>query len=203
MNDFSLIEKIKILMELISSSPLFLFCSIISLFLILFLIICIVTNKKINKTIFVCVLSFILLTICICYWSTIINILDKILDAIFMAIYFPTLPIYIFIVLASNVCFVISIINKNYNKLNKVINIINSIVLDLILIFVIELVTKNNINLNTEINLYTDSVLLVLLQLSMGIFISWILINLFLSAHSKLKRYDKVEEIEKPEIIFD
>jgi len=203
MNDFSLIEKLNILMKLITSSSLFLFCSIISTILLILLIICIVLNKKINKWVFIGVFSFIGLLIVITYGTTLIIIIDKIIDAIFMAMYFPNLPIYISVLVISNIYFIISIFSKKHMKTQKVVNIICSIILDLILIFVIDLVTKNNINLGTEINLYTNPNLLVLLQLSMGVFISSILINLILSAHYKLKKYDKVEEYIRPEIIFD
>jgi len=103
MNDFSLIEKLNILMKLITSSSLFLFCSIISTILLILLIICIVLNKKINKWVFIGVFSFIGLLIVITYGTTLIIIIDKIIDAIFMAMYFPNLPIYISVLVISNI----------------------------------------------------------------------------------------------------
>jgi len=203
MNDFSLIEKFDILMNLISSSSLFLICSIIVIALLIFFIVCIILNKKINKTIFIIISSLIGLIFAINYGSIVLKILDSIIDSVFMALYFPSLPIYVLALIISNIIFIISIFSKNFKKSKKIINIINSILLDFLLILIIDIVSKNNINIYEQVTLYTNSSLLVLLELSMGIFVSWILINLIQNAHEKLKKYDKEEIKILPEIIFD
>lgn len=203
MNDYSLVEKIGILMKLISSSSLFLVCSVIGISLLIFLIVYIVLNKKINKWIFIAVSIFIGIILLVNYGAVVFKILDIIIDSVFMALYFPNLPIYVSVLIVSNIFFIISIFSKKQIKSKKIVNIINSIILDFMLILIIDVVSKNNINIYEEINLYTNSTLLVLLELSMGVFTSWILINLFLSAHIKLKKYDKKEYPKMPEIIFD
>ena len=201
--DFSLIEKIRMLMKLISSSPFFLIAMILGILILTMLIIFTILNKKINKWIFVSICIVVGILLLINYGSIIIKILDVIIDSAFMALYFPNLPIYISVLLISNIFFIISMFSKKQVKSKKIVNIINSIILDFLLILIIDVVSKNNINIYEEINLYTNSTLLVLLELSMGIFTSWILINLFLSAHIKLKKYDKKEYPEMPEIIFE
>ena len=203
MNDFSLIEKINILMELISSSSLFLFFSMIGIFLLIFLIICIIKNKKINKWIFISVFSFIGFIAFINYNSIIIKILDTIIDSAFKILYFPSLPIYATILIISNSTLFISLINKKTTKTRKIINLIFSSILDILFVFVISVVSMYDINIYEEINLYTNSTLLVLLELSTGIFTSWILVRLFESAHTKLKKYDEKQYPDMPEIIFD
>lgn len=203
MNDFSLIEKINILMKLISSSSLFLVFSMIGISILIFFIICIARNKKINKWILLGTFLFIGVLILINYSGVIFNILDAIIDSVFKALYFPNLPIYTSILLISNICFIISIVSKKQTKLIKIIDLISSTILDFIFILIINVVSKYNINIYEEINLYTNSTLLVLLELSTGIFVSWILARLFQSAHSKLKKYDKKEYPEMQEIIFD
>lgn len=203
MNDFSLVEKIGVLMNLISSSPLFLIALFVVIFLLVLFIVCTLMNKKINKFIFISAFCVIGIMFVINYWSVIIKILDAIIDSAFMALYFPSLPIYASVLLISNICFIITIFNKKQIKSKKILDIVNSIVLDFLLILIIDIVSKNNINIYEEITLYTNSNLLVLLELSMGVFTSWILLNLFLSAHTKLKKYDKVEYPKMPEIIFD
>lgn len=203
MNDFSFIEKIKMLMELISSSYLFLICMIISISILTFLIICTVLNKKVNKWVFVSVSIIVGILLLINYGNIIIKVLDVILDSVFMALYFPNLPIYVSVIFISNIVFIVSMFNKKQTKLEKISNTINTIFLDFLLILIIEVIRKNNINIYEEISLYTNSNLLILLELSMGIFVSWILVSLFISAHKKLKKYDKIEYPEMPEIIFD
>lgn len=203
MNDFSFIEKIEILIDLISSSPLFLISSIIGISLLIFCVVCIILNKKLNKWMFIGVISLICILLLINYGAIIIKIFDAIIDSVFMALYFPSLRVYVCVLLISNGFFIMSIFNKKQTKINKIVNIISSVNLDFLLILIIDTVSRNNINIYEEINLYTNSILLVLLQLSMGIFTSWVLANLIISAHLKLKKYDEPEYPKIPEIIFD
>ena len=193
MNDFPLIEKINILMNLISSSPVFLVCSIIAIVFLVFLVFCIITNRKVNKWLFISITSLISIIILINYGTLIIKIVDKVIDMAFMALYFPNIVVYVSVLIISNVFFITSLFSKKIIKSHKISNIVNSLFLDFLLILVIDVLSKNNINIFDEINLYTNSTLLVLLQLSMGIFTSWFLINLILSAHSKLKKFAKIE----------
>lgn len=203
MNDFSFVEKIKMLLELISSSYLFLFAMVVCILILTTLIVLTILNKKVNKWIFISSSIIVGLLLLINYGDIIIKVLDVILDSVFMALYFPNLPVYMSVILISNVAFIISIFNKKQIKVKKITNTTNAIFLDFLLILIIEVVQKNNINIYEEISLYTNSTLLVLLELSTAIFVSWILASLFISAHQKLKKYDKNEYPEMPEIIFD
>ena len=203
MNDFSLMQKFNMLMNLISSSPLFFLCMIIGIIILTVLIICIVLNKKINKWLFIGGGSLVGILLFVNYSEIVIKVFDIILDSVFMALYFPNLPIYASIVFLSNISLAVGIFSKKKTKAQKISNIISAIILDFLLILIIDVVTKNNINIYEEVNLYTNSTLLILLELSMGIFVSWVLVNLFISAHIKLKKYDLKELPSMPEIIFD
>ena len=84
--------------------------------------------------------------------------------------------------------------------------------MDLILIFIIGIVTKYNINVYEELTVYTNSKLLVLLEINSALFTSWLLLNLFIQAYFKTKKYDErveysntveIKDESVPEIIFD
>lgn len=203
MNDFSLIQKFNMLMNLISSSYLFLIFMIIGILILTILIVFISLNKKVNKWLFISISSLVGILLLINYSEFIINALDIVLDSVFMALYFPNLPVYVTVIFITNTFFVVSIFSRKKTKSQKITNIVSAIVLDFLLVLIIDIVTKNNINIYQEVNLYTNSTLLILLELSMGIFVSWILVNLFISAHIKLKKYDAKELPKMPEIIFD
>lgn len=203
MNNFSLVDKINILMKAISSSSFFVVCAGVVVVLLFFCVFCVIKNAKINKWLFCGLIIPVAILLLINYGEVIFNILDSIIDSVFMALYFPSLPIYASIILISNVSLVLVIFKKRKLKTKKIINLINTILLDFLMILVIDIVSKNNINIYEDINLYTDSTLLVLLELSMGIFVSWLLINLVLSAKIKLQKFDKKENKIMPEIIFD
>lgn len=203
MNEFSLIEKLKILMNIILSSPLFLFCTLVSFAVLVLFIISIKKEKKINKWIFISIWLFLALLLIINYSSLFLNLVDSLLDGIFMALYFPNLTVYIVILAISNLSFLYSMISKKIEIKYKITNFINTLIIDLFLILIVDMVNKGNINIYDSLVIYSNSNLLVLFQLSTAIFTSWILINLLFSAHKKLKKYDKNEENVLPEIIFD
>ncbi|MBR6690945.1 MAG: hypothetical protein IKL65_06390 [Bacilli bacterium] len=203
MNDFSLVEKINILMDIIVSSPLFLFCSMLAVAVLILFIICVKKEKKVNKWIFISIWIILGIILIINYNSIVFNIIDSLFDSLFMALYFPSLTVYVTIISISNFIFLYSLINKKIDKKYKIINFINMLITNLLLILIIDTVKSNSINIYDEINLYTNSNLLVLLELTSALFVSWILVLLLVSAHNKLKKYDKKEYPKMPEIIFD
>ena len=203
MNDFSLVEKLEILVNIIVSSPLFLSCFMIGMAVLIFFIICIKKEKKINKWIFISIWIILGIILLINYNSIIFNIIDKFFDSIFMALYFPSLSVYITIVVFSNFSCIYSLFSNKYDRNHKIINFIYCLVINILLVLIIDIVKSNNINIYDEINMYTNSNLLVLLELTSAAFVSWMLIILLLSAHNKLKKYDIKELPDMPEIIFD
>lgn len=203
MNDFSLVEKINILMDIINSSPLFLFCFVIGVAILIFFIICVKKNIKINKWIFIGAWILLALILIINYSDIFLKIIDGLFDMFFMILYFPNITVYITILLIINFSFIYSIISRKIRKINKIVNFVTTLITDLLLILIIDLIKTNNININDEITMFANSNLLVLLELTSAIFVSWLLILLLISAHKKLKKYDKKEYPKMPEIVFE
>lgn len=203
MTDLSLGEKTEVLSNVISSSPLFLFCSMLVVALLIFFIICMRKNIKINKWMFIGSWVFILLVVFIKYNSVVLNLLDNLFDTIFMALYFPNLTVYLIILAVSNGYLVYSIFSKKLVKSQKIINILNALIIDVLLIFIMDIVNSIGINVYDELTIFSNRDLLVLLELNSAIFTSWILLSLLASAHKKLKKYDKKELPKMQEIVFD
>lgn len=203
MNDFSLVEKLNILVNIIASSPLFLFCSMLGVAVLILFILDIKKEKKINKLIFVFIWLLLGIILIINYNSIILNLIDNVFDSIFMALYFPSLTVYVSIVFISNFSFFYTLLNKNINQKNRIINFTNALIINTLLIFVIDTVKSNEINIYDQVTMYTNSNLLVLLELTSSIFVSWCLLGMLISAHNKLKKYDNKELPEMPEIVFD
>lgn len=203
MNDFSLVEKIKLLVNIIVSSPLFLFCFMIGIAVLILFIICVKKEKKVNKWIFIAIWTILGIVLVINYNSIVLELIDKLFDALFMALYFPNITVYFIILFISNLFFIYSLIGRRINKKHKIINFVNALIINLFLILIIDIVKSNSINIYNELSIYTNSNLLVLMQLNSSIFTSWILISLLVSAHEKLKKYDEKELPEMPEIVFE
>lgn len=202
MNDFSVLEKLKILVNLIVSSPLFLLFSMLSIATLIFFIICVKKDIKFNKWIFISVWCFIALMIIISYKSIFFNLLDNLFNNLFMALYFPNLTVYVLVLFVSNFFFIYSVLSKNIIKSHKILNVLNALIINILLVFIIDIVNKNNINVYDTLTIYSNSNLLVLLELSTAVFTSWVLLNLLISAHQKFKKYD-TDLPKMPEIIFE
>ena len=203
MNDVSLREKLKTLMNIIVSSPLFLFCFMMGIAVLIFFIISLKKEKKVNKWIFISVWIILAIIITINYHSIVFKIIDNLFDSLFMAIYFPNIVIFFIILFISNFFFIFSLFRKKLSKKFKIINFINALIVDLFLILIMDTVKTNSIDIYNQVSMYTNFNVMILMQLNSATFISWILINLLVSAHNKLKKYDKIELPEMPEIVFD
>lgn len=203
MNDFSLIDKILILINIIISSPAFIICFFAGIVLLALYIIFTILNKKINKWIVILVWSVSLILLVIIYRNVVVQLFDNLFNNIFMALYFPNLTVYLSIILISNFMFIYSIINKKITNSHRIVNIINAVIIDILMFFIIDIVSRNNINVYETLTVYSNSRLLVLLEITSAIFTTWLLVNLLISAYNKLKKYDKQEKKELPEIIFD
>ena len=203
MNDVSLIEKLKALMNIIVSTPLFLFCFMMGVAVLILFIISIKKEKKVNKWIFISIWLVLAIIILVNYYSVVLKIIDNLFDALFMSIYFPNITVYFMMLFISNFFFVFSLFRKKISKKFKLINFINALIVDLFLILIMDTVTTNSIDIYDKISMYTNFNVMILMQLNSAIFLSWILISLLVSAHDKLKKYDKKELPEMPEIVFD
>lgn len=201
MNDYSIGEKMSILLDVISSSPLFFACTLIGLLAIIFFIITIINNKKTNKYVLLLFLSFMISILLILYNSTVVKIFDSLFEEIFMALYFPSITVYVTTLLISNVFLIYSIFNSELRKSLRIGCMVNAFTLDTFLILIIGLVTSKNIDVYEVLTVYSDPGLLVLLELSMAIFTSWILISLLITASVKVKKYDLKQNL--PDIVFD
>lgn len=203
MENYSIGNKFKILVEMISSSPLFLCCFMIGIAFFIYYAIAISKNIKINKWIFIGVWISLLIILVIRYNKVVLSLFDNLFENIFMALYFPNLAVYIVILTVSNIVFIYSIFNKSIYKAHKIVNMLSTLIIDIFLFIVIDIVSKNKIDVYKQIDVYTNSSLLILLQLTTAVFMSWLLLNLFITAHHKLKKYDKKEYPKMQEIIFD
>ena len=203
MQDVSFINKIGILNDILLSSPLFIcLITLIEVGLIIFILF--KRGKfKINKWIVIGIWGLIFLFIIIFYHKFFFNFIDNFINYIFTALYFPNLAVYSGVLTISNIFFVLSIFSKTMDKQHKILNIVNAVIINSLLLFIIDVVNVNHINVYEKITVFSNNKLLVLLELSTGVFTSWIILNLFFSLKNKLKKYDKKEYPEMPDIIFN
>ena len=196
MANYSILDKIKILFKTIISNPFFSLSALFGLILAILMIIDIIKQKKIRKRYYIAAWFFVFFFITTKYMKVIPKLFDNLINQIFMTLYFPSIGVYMFLLIAVNVGFIYCLI-KNIHKSYKILSGIISIILDLLFVIIINIIVENNIDITSEITLYTNSNLLVLLEISTALFVSWILLIIFISAYLKLKVLDNNLLFEK------
>lgn len=176
MIQFSLAQKLKMLVDIILSSSFFLATIIFGTIFVVMLIMNIRKKEKINKKLFILAWLFVIILVFIKYYNTLFTMLDNLVENIFVSIYFPNLATYVAILLITNFIFVASIIKKNISKFIIALNSISFIGINVLFFFIADIVVKENIDIYSKLTIYSNSNLLVLLELSTGLFTLWLII---------------------------
>lgn len=202
MQDFSLVERAKILASIIVSSKLFLIFSIFVIVSLMILLITYILDKRLNKIIYISIWGIFLLITIIFYNNVLLSIIDNLFDNLFMIIYFPSISLYFVILVVSNFFLLYSVLSKKIKRIYKTLNIINAILVNAILLFVVSIINKSNINVYDKLSVYSNSNLLVLIEFTTAIFIIWLIMNFSFTTYFELKKKDKKPLPEMEEIII-
>lgn len=170
----SIFEKLLCLFNMISTSWIYIAFSLITILLIVLL-----GFKKINKKmcfILVSILTKLVLgyTIYI-YYEDVNNLINTIVDNIFLNIYFPSAYVYLFVLLVINIVGIFSLLKPKLEKVYKTVNGVCLIVINFILALVLEIIAKNDIDVFARESMFTNTTLVTLLELSINVFIVWII----------------------------
>ena len=174
MSYLSIIEKFKILFDMILDfKVIFVLLGILVVATFLYLI------KKIdNKKYISAIILALLLTIgidIIINYKELSKVFDNFMTIFFSNIYFPSIYVYIGTLVIVFIAFIVSILNKMLNKTYKIINGITFILNNILLVIILNIIAKNKIDIFTPNSLYTSINLVAILEISMGLFILWIL----------------------------
>ncbi|MDD2505537.1 MAG: hypothetical protein PHF21_04655 [Bacilli bacterium] len=173
MVEYTLLDKIKTVYNLIVDSPLFL---ILLLGIILMILDILFISKQDKKTKITYTITSLILIIFFMnsYLESLLQIFDTIAKNIVAIIYFPSVLEYILVLLISIIILFVSIINKKIKKIIKHINIFVLIINSFLFFLILDELAITNVDLTNKISIYTNSNLMMLLELSIIIFIIWI-----------------------------
>ena len=175
----SLIEELQILYKIFTSNKYFLVITVVSIIsLILLLIFSRLHNKRLLKRTMLIMYLGVTLTLIILYHNEIFIFLDYLVNNIFILLFFPNVAVYTIVVIVVNILMLRTILNKNYEKVLKIINLIFFIIFNIIFYLIIDNVISNKVDIYNGLNVYTNSNLMVLIQVSMYLFILWMVVIL-------------------------
>ncbi len=174
MADLSVLERLKVLVNIIFSSPFFITLFSFMILTIIVFSVYSATKGKVSKIILTVSYGFILGFLIVRYGKLILQIFDTFVDQVFMAIYFPNLITYICMVVITSILMIMTIINKKFKKFIRICNILSFTIIQFLFILTIDLISKSNIGLFEKTSLYSNQTLMILVQASMAIFACWV-----------------------------
>ncbi len=173
MRYLTLLEKLKILIDVLMTYKFVLVLIAIMLILTILFIFKKLSNKKYTILMSLSILLTLIISI-IGNYKILFKTFDNFTTIFFSGIYFPSIYIYLSILLVVAVAFITSILSTKKKKVYKIINSIAFILNNIFFIIVLNIIAKNSINVFEISSLYTNSSLVAILELNMGLFILWI-----------------------------
>lgn len=174
MTYLSIIEKLRILLDMLLDFK-FILIFVILLLILTFLYAIRRINRK--KYALMMISTFVLLFAIsiISNYKVLANTFDNFTTIFFGNIYFPSIYVYIGVLVICFITFITSILNTMLKKIYKIINSIMFVCNNILLIIVLNIIAKNKIDIFSVSSLYTNNNLVAILEISMNLFILWVL----------------------------
>lgn len=174
MSYLSIAEKFKILFDMILDFKfIFIFLGVLVIATFLYLI------KKIDNRKYIMIITLSLLLILgidiVINYKELAEVFDNFMTIFFSNIYFPSVYVYVGTLLIVAIAFITSMFNKMLNKVYKIINGITFVMNNILLAIILNIIAKNKIDVFTPNELYTNINLVAVLEISIGLFVLWIL----------------------------
>lgn len=174
MSYLSIAEKFKILFDMILDFKfIFIFLGVLVIATFLYLI------KKIDNRKYIMIITLSLLLILgidiVINYKELAEVFDNFMTIFFSNIYFPSVYVYVGTLLIVAIAFITSMFNKMLNKIYKIINGITFVMNNILLTIILNIIAKNKIDVFTPNELYTNINLVAVLEISIGLFVLWVL----------------------------
>ncbi len=173
MTYLSVIEKFKILFDMLLKFKLvFIFAILILLITFVYMF------KRISSRKYMLIVSVLMILMfgvsIVSNYKILMDTFDNFSTIFFRNIYFPSIYVYIGILVFNFVVFITRVLSAKKKKIYKVINTINFILNNILFAIVLNIIAKNKIDIFSMSSLYTNTSLVAILELSIGIFAVWL-----------------------------
>ncbi len=144
MKYLSLLEKLKVLLDMLLSFKFILIFVIIMLILTILYLFKKISNKKYISFMSLSIIITLIISI-IKNYEILSNTFDNFTTIFFSGIYFPSIYVYIGILLIVSLVFITSMLSSEKIKIYKIINSVMFILNNIFFIIILNVIAKNNI----------------------------------------------------------
>lgn len=165
MEFLSILEKLKVTLNLILENNILIILAFLLIFITLLRISNKINNRKMMISIYIAELIILVATI---YFDKefLLKIGSNLIDNIFLNFYFPSIYVYLFVFVITNIIFIYTKLNRLISKTYKTITNIYFLTFEFLFILLLNVIAKNNIDIFSQTSLFTNNNILVLLELS-------------------------------------
>lgn len=174
--NYNVFDRLKILFDLITSSPFFIALIVIFLLTTFVLLLYKRLKNKILKYVVAVNYFIICLMIVIKYSKTILTLSDNLVDQIFTFFYFPNIIAYLCMIILAILLLIKVLLSHYKTGFIKIVSIISFFNILILFILSLDTIIKNNINIYEKTSVYQNETLTVLIQESTFIFGIWVFI---------------------------
>ena len=175
MIQMSFSEKLKVLVDVSSSSGI----CIASIFLLIFMAALFLTtnrkNAKSSKKLYASIYILLLIVVFIVYHDSLSTMFDYMMNNFFIVFYFPNLAIYLAAIIATNIILLATIFNFKEDKILKYLNTTIYCMIHYLLVLILNVVAKNKLDVFDQTSIYKNTDASAIISLTSTIFIVWII----------------------------
>lgn len=173
MSKLSFLDKLEVLINLSSSTYVIILAA-----LLIFGVVLSFTNKKneqLHRAIYVVVTAVIIGILIASYHSSLGNMFSYMMNNFFIAVYFPTIAIYLAAIIAMNIIVWISVFSYKSSKQIRALNISVYVIMNYILALLLKVINSNKLDIFDQASLYGNKDATALIELSSIIFMVWVI----------------------------
>lgn len=173
MKYLSIIEKMRILGEMLLNYKIVGILTVLMIILTVLYLVKVLNKKKYMIVMMLAIVMMFAISI-ITNLGALSKTFDNFMNIFFKNIYFPSIYSYIFMMAAIFGCFVVSILSRMLRKSYKVINSVMFVINNIYTAILLNEIAKSKIDVFSPLSLYTNNNLVAILELNVGTFILWI-----------------------------
>lgn len=206
MKELSLITKLQTVFDLVTSRNLYLMILALIVIITIVLITTNGSNRKQSKRTYILLYLAGFIFIGVEYGKDILTLIDYAINEVFITYYFPNIVIYLIMLVITNIVLFKTIFSDKVDFKLKVINSIAFSIIMYLFILAISLINNLELDVFNITELYSSNDVRSVLELSMFIFVFWIVV---LTVYYLIRKYQykhnliQVESFTNYNIIHD
>lgn len=196
----SIIDKLNLVKDMIAGQKELIL--VFAFFMILGILLFAFSKKNKSKYLKTFIISYILILIALIagYNVSLYKLVDYFINNVFYLLVFPNIAVYAGMIITSNILLLTGLLKDKTSKLVKIINVIFYSIIGYMTFLTLDVITKDKVDVYSELDVYSNETLFALLQISMIIFLIWIIIRIIIKVVTKFSKKEEVVEAMVPEV---